>query len=105
MDSHYAVGLDPIGEACSASLLYRLTADADPGLLPRVLEVFAKRSLVPDAMRAERRPAFDRSDDDSLSVELRIPPMEPAKAQHVAACLRETVGVRTVLGPIALESD
>ena len=105
MDSHYAVGLDPMGETCSAPLLYRLTADADPGLLPRVLEVFAKRSLVPDAIRAERRPAFDRSDDDSLSVELRIPPMEPAKARHVAACLRETVGVRTVLGPVARESD
>ena len=105
MDSHYAVGLDPMGETCSTSLLYRLTADSDPGLLPRVLEVFAKRSLVPDAVRAERCADFDRSVDDRLSVELRIPPMEAAKARHVAACLRETVGVRTVLGPVALDSD
>ncbi len=99
MDTHCAAGLVPATEFRSAFLHYRMTADADPGLLPRVLQVFAKRSLVPEALRAERRPG-----DDGLSIEMRIVAIEPARARHVAACLRETVGVRTVLGPVALET-
>lgn len=99
MDSHYAVGPVPTVDARAALLQFRMTADADPGMLPRLMQVFAKRSLVPEAVRAERRES-----GDSLSVELRIPAIEPARAMHVAACLRETVGVRTVLGPVALET-
>ena len=95
MDTHCAAGPASATEAVSSFLHYRMTADCDPGLLPRVLEVFAKRSLVPDALRAERR-----ADGDSLSIELRIAAIAPAKARHIAACLRESVGVRTVLGPI-----
>ena len=94
MDTHFAAGPDPVAGRCSAFLQYRMTADADPGLLPRVLQVLAKRSLVPEIFRAERR-----TGDDGLSVELHIPAIEPGKAQHVAACLRETVGVRAVDGP------
>lgn len=99
MDSHFAAGPVPATAARPSCLHYRMTADADPGLLPRVLQVFAKRSLVPDTVRAERR-----VDGDGLSIELRIPLVEPVKARHIAACLRETVGVRSVFGPVSLES-
>ena len=97
MDAQCAAGLAPATEAVPSYLHYRMTADCDPGLLPRVLEVFAKRSLVPDTLRAGRR-----ADGDGLSIELRIAAIEPAKARHIAACLRESVGVRTVLGPIGI---
>ncbi len=100
METRLAAGSCPGAALRPAALFYRMTADADPGLLPRVLEVFAKRSLVPDAVHAERP-----GHGDGLSVELRIAPLEADKARHVAACLRETVGVRTLLGPVALESD
>ncbi len=99
METLSAAGSVPATERFPSCLHYRMTGDAEPGLLPRVLEVFAKRSLVPDAVRAERR-----RDGDGLSIELRIAPIEPAKARHIAACLRETVGVRIVLGPVALET-
>ena len=99
MDTRFAAGPDPVAGVCSAFLQYRMTADADPGLLPRILQVLAKRSLVPEAFRAEQR-----SGDDGLSIELRIPAIEETKARHMAACLRETVGVRTVLGPISLDT-
>ena len=52
MDSHFAAGPVPATAARPSCLHYRMTADADPGLLPRVLQVFAKRSLVPDTVRA-----------------------------------------------------
>ena len=99
MDTHCAVGPVPAVDAGAALLQFRMTADADPGMLPRLLQVFAKRSLVPEALRAERR-----GDGDSLSIELRIPEIEPSRAMHVAACLRATVGVRTVLGPVTLQT-
>ncbi len=99
MDSHFAAGPDPVADDCSAFLQYRLTADAEPGLLPRMLQVLAKRSLVPESFRAERR-----AGDDGLTVELRIPGIETGKARHIAACLRETVGVRMVLGPIPVDT-
>ena len=95
MDTRFAAGPDPVAGTRSAVLQFHMTADADPGLLPRVLQVFAKRSLVPASFRAECR-----ADGDSLSFEMRIPKVEEAKALHIAVCLRETVGVRTVRGPV-----
>lgn len=102
MDTHCAAGFAPVSSRDLTSLRYRMTADADPGLLPRVLQVFAKRSLVPEAIRAERLVLGLADDDDILSVELHVPAMPQEKALHVAACLRETVGVRSVHGPVAL---
>lgn len=93
MDTHHATGLAPVSDAESSSFRFLLTADADPGLLPRVLQVFAKRSLVPGTLHADRLSA------DLLSVDLNVPAMPAARAMHIAACLRETVGVRTVHGP------
>ena len=99
MDTHCAAGLALAPSRDLTGLRYRMTADADPGLLPRVLQVFAKRSVVPDAVRAERRSGGLVDGDDILSLELHVPAMPAAKARHVAACLRETVGVRSVHGP------
>ena len=101
MDTHCAAGLDPVSSRDPATLRYRMTADADPGLLPRVLQVFAKRCLVPEAIRAERLVSGLADGDHILSVELQVPAMPQSTALHVAACLRETVGVRSVHGPVA----
>lgn len=96
MDTHYATGPAPVSDTEPSGFRFLLTADADPGLLPRVLQVFAKRSLVPGTMHSERNSA------DLLSVDLNVPAMPAARAMHIAACLRETVGVRTVHGPVGL---
>ncbi len=101
MDTHCATGLAPLTSRDPTTLRYCLNADADPGLLPRVLQLFAKRSLVPETVRAERL-VLGLSDDDTLSVELHVPAMAEATARHLAACLRETVGVRSVHGPLAV---
>ena len=96
MDTHCATGLAPVSDAEPSGFRFLLTADADPGLLPRVLQVFAKRSLVPGTMHSERHAP------DLLSVDLNVPAMSAARAMHITACLRETVGVRTVQGPVGL---
>lgn len=96
MDTHYATGLVSVSDAEPSGFRFLVTADADPGLLPRILQVFAKRSLVPGTLHADRLSA------DLLSIDLNVPAMPAARAMHIAACLRETVGVRTVHGPVGL---
>lgn len=63
-------------------VVFALHADADPGTLPRVLELFAKRGLVPLAMSS-------RLTGDRLLVEVEVAGMVRAESDHVANCLRQ----------------
>ena len=68
---------------------FLLTADASPGLLPRLLQPLAKRDLVVDAFHAVRQ-------GDALQVELVLEAM-PAEMVHlVAGNLGQVVGVWSV---------
>lgn len=64
---------------------FRLSAAADPGMLARLLEPFAKRSVVPERLRSERR-------DDMILVEI-LSDMPPETAALIAGALGATVGV------------
>lgn len=64
---------------------FRLSAAADPGLLSRVLEVLAKRGLVPERLRAERR-------GEALLVEV-LAELPDDAAALVGAALGAIVGV------------
>lgn len=66
---------------------FELLADADPGLLPRVLAPFAQRDLVPDGVRARRA-------GDLLHVELRLDAMPSGMLHLVEGNLRQVVGLR-----------
>lgn len=69
-----------------ASVRFTLTADAEPGLLPRLLQPFAKRDLTPDSFDCARA-------GRSLRVEISMAAM-PAEMVHlVEGNLRQTVGV------------
>lgn len=61
--------------------------------MPRVLELFAKRSLVParwvsDVTGARRR---------DLSIDLQVEGLSPELSDYIARCLRQIPGVATVL--------
>jgi acetolactate synthase regulatory subunit len=72
-----------------AAVRFSVVADASPGLLPRLLQPFAKRDLMPDAFES-------RAVDDSMRVEIAMAAM-PAEMVHlVEGNLRQTVGVRSV---------
>lgn len=62
---------------------------AEPGLLPRLIEPFAKRGLVPHRLEAE-------AEGGSLRVSLAAE-LDAATAARIAASLRATVGVAAVL--------
>lgn len=68
---------------------FHVLAEAAPGLLPRLLQPFAKRDLVPDLMHAVR-------EGEMLRVELGMHAM-PAEMLHlVAGNLAQVVGVLEV---------
>jgi hypothetical protein len=72
-----------------ASVRFTVVADAGPGLLPRLLQPFAKRDLSPDTFEARRR-------GDTMLVEIAMEAM-PAEMVHlVAGNLGQVVGVRSV---------
>ena len=65
---------------------YLVLAEASPGLLPRLLQPFAKRDLTPDEMQARR-------DGDMLRVELRLHAAPADMVALVAGNLGQVVGV------------
>lgn len=69
------------------SARFRVLADAEPGLLPRLLQPFAKRDLTPDLMTSRR-------EGECLRVEIALTAM-PAEMVHlVEGNLAQVVGVR-----------
>ncbi|MBV8916184.1 MAG: hypothetical protein JOZ05_24505 [Acetobacteraceae bacterium] len=71
------------------SVTFDVLADAEPGLLPRVLVPFARRDLCPDQVKARRF-------DGVMQVTLHLYEM-PAEMVHlVEGNLRQIVGVRRV---------
>ena len=65
---------------------FRVLADAEPGMLPRLLNPFAKRDLTPDLVTARREGA-------SLRVEIACV-MEAGMVHLVEGNLAQVVGVR-----------
>ena len=68
---------------------FLIDADVSPGLLPRLLQPYAKRDLIPDRMWSHRS-------GDTLHVEIAMEAM-PAEVVHlVEGNLNQVVGVRSV---------
>jgi hypothetical protein len=68
---------------------FLLDADSSPGLLPRLLQPYAKRDLIPDRMWSHRS-------GETMHVEIAMEAM-PAEVVHlVEGNLRQVVGVRSV---------
>ena len=65
-----------------------VSADIDPGTLPRVLELFAKRGLTPDSIHADGR-------ENALAIDILIS-KDPDLAAYIGRCLREIYVVREV---------
>lgn len=82
--------------AATVSARFLVMADADPGLLPRLLEPFAKLGLVPSRVHASR----EDGDGSVVSVDLRMRDVEPRAAELVENALRRVLGVSQLIAVV-----
>ena len=77
---------------------FAIRADANPGMMPRVLELFAKRNLVPTRWHSDviTAPARDGG-GSSLQIDVQMEGIEAELASYIARCLRQIYGVESVL--------
>jgi hypothetical protein len=73
--------------------LYFVTADADPNLLPRLIEPFAKLGFVPDRVHADR----EEFQNHTLRVDLRLAGLSNRYAMLIEKALRSVIGVQSVI--------
>jgi hypothetical protein len=91
-----AVGARP----ATVRAFFFVTAPADPGLLPRVIEPVAKLGAVPSRVHASR----EAGDGSELTIDLRLTGVAPRTADLVERALRAVVGVRQVMAVVEPEA-
>ena len=72
---------------------FSIQAAADPGVLPRILELFAKRGQVPRRWVSDRVGPGGRE----LAVDLQVEGLSAPRADYIARCLRQLPCVSLVL--------
>jgi hypothetical protein len=96
-----AAGSDePALQPATVRAYFFVTAPADPGLLPRLIEPVAKLGAVPSRVHASR----ESGDGSELSVDLRLVGVAPRTAELVESALRAIVGVRQVMAVVEAEA-
>jgi acetolactate synthase small subunit len=76
-----------------ATACFSVHARAEAGVMPRVLELFAKRGLVPSFWRS----ATSEPDQSLLTIDIRMHGLEGEVMDYIASCLRQIVDVEAVL--------
>jgi hypothetical protein len=76
-----------------AAVCFQVDADASPGLLPRLLQPFAKRDLVPNRLHAE-------TTDGSMRVGIWMDTIPREMVHLVAGNLRQAIGVTSVVAAV-----
>jgi acetolactate synthase regulatory subunit len=69
---------------------FSVHARAEPGIMPRVLELFAKRGLVPSSWHSA-------TSADELTIDIQMRGMPADQADFIAARLRQIADVEVVL--------
>jgi hypothetical protein len=90
----------PHAQPDTVRAFFFITAPADPGLLPRLIEPVAKLGTVPSRVHATR----ESGDGSELTVDLRLTGVSPRTARLVEFALRAVVGVRQVMAVIEPEA-
>jgi acetolactate synthase small subunit len=73
--------------------LFSVDAQVEPGVMPRVLELFAKRGLVPSAWRS----VVTQKEQPRLIIEIQMSGLGRDITEYIAACLRQIASVEAVV--------
>lgn len=71
------------------AVIIHILADATPGLLPRLLEPFARRDVTPDRVQARR-------EAEAMRVEIALDAVEEDALARILGNLGQVIGVRSV---------
>lgn len=74
-----------------SSFCFSIHAQADPGVMPRVLQLFAKRNLVPVRWHSDVLGGRD------LAIDVQIEGVSTELGNYIARCLRQIPSIATVL--------
>jgi hypothetical protein len=77
----------------STATCFSVVAACNPGVMPRVLEVFVKRGMVPSRWYSLVTGPLC----DELHIDVQAAVMDAPDAERIAASLRQVFGVDTVL--------
>jgi len=83
-----ALGADDDNDPLFVS--FTLQAQAEPGVMPRVVELFAKRGLVPQAWHSTIAGQL-------LTIDVTVGGLGRELCEYIARCMRQITGVETVL--------
>jgi acetolactate synthase small subunit len=72
---------------------FSVHARAEPGVMPRILELFAKRGLVPSRWHSIRVGAAE----EELAIDIEVRGLARDSVDYIAACLRQIAFVEVVL--------
>ncbi len=81
----------PVAVPAPSIFCFSIHAQADPGVMPRVLEYFAKRNLVPVRWHS------DVLGGRELAIDVQVEGVSIELGNYIARCLRQIPGVSTVL--------
>ncbi len=83
----------PGARAAAPVYCFSILAAAEPGVMPRVLELFAKRGLVPTRWHSD----VTGPDGRDLAVDIQVDGLDVQTGDYIARCLRQVFEVDTVL--------
>jgi hypothetical protein len=81
---------DADGDAPPLSVSFSLQARAEPGVMPRVVELFAKRGLVPEKWHST-------TSTGTLMIDVQVAGLDRELYAYIARCMRQITGVEIVL--------
>jgi acetolactate synthase small subunit len=79
--------------AATCVYCFSILAEAEPGVMPRVLEFFAKRGLVPTRWHSDVTGPKGRD----LAIDIQVDGLDLATGDYIARCLRQVFQVEKVL--------
>ena len=86
----------PLG-APSRVACFSIQAEAEPGVMPRVLELFAKRGLVPRRWISDVTGQGTGLGGRELAIDVQVAGLAPETQAYIAQSLRQIWGVGAVL--------
>lgn len=72
---------------------FSIQASAEPTVMPRVLELFAKRGLIPSRWHSD----LGGRRQDELTIDFQVEGLDREKAELIAQAIRQFVSVGSVL--------